>query len=104
MRFVAADWSGAARAEQRHLWMAEVDGDSRRVVRLAPYSRLGAAERLLDLAAADPDLTVGLDFGFSLPAWFLDHHGIESAADLWADEARLESWLEACSPPFWGRP
>ena len=31
MRFVAADWSGAADGEQRHLWMAEVDGRSRRV-------------------------------------------------------------------------
>src|ERR1700684_55306 len=102
MRFVAADWSGAARAEQRHLWMAEVDGNSRRVERLAPYTRLGAAERLLDLADADGALTVGLDFGFSLPACFLDRQGIASGPELWADRARLEGWLQACSPPFWG--
>jgi len=103
-RFVAADWSGAARGEQRHLWMAEVDGFSRRVVRLAPYTRLGAAERLLELAESSRDLTVGLDFGFSLPAWFLDRHGIGSATELWADRARLEGWLQECSPPFWGKP
>jgi hypothetical protein len=104
MRFVAADWSGAARAEQRHLWMAEVGGISRRVVRLAPFTRLGAAERLVDMAGADDDLAVGLDFGFSLPAWFLDRHGIASGPELWADGARLEGWLHACDPPFWGRP
>jgi hypothetical protein len=104
MRFVAADWSGAARAEQRHLWMAEVDGFARPVARLAPYTRLGACEHLLDLAEADGDLTVGLDFGFSFPAWFLAEQGIGSGAELWADGARLEGWLQRCAPPFWGKP
>lgn len=84
--------------------MAEVDGRSRRFDRLAPYTRLQAAERLLELAAADSDVTVGLDFGFSLPAWFLDDHGIESAVELWAGADRLETWLEQSPPPFWGRP
>jgi hypothetical protein len=84
--------------------MAEVDGISGRVVRLAPYTRLGAAERLLELAERDDDLTVGLDFGFSFPAWFLDQHGIASGPELWAGGARLEGWLQACSPPFWGKP
>jgi hypothetical protein len=103
--FVAADWSGAARAEQRHLWMAEVDGVSRRILRLAPSTRGAAAERLLDLAnATGGELTVGLDFGFSFPAWFLDRHLVDSAVELWADQARLEGWLDACPPPFWGKP
>jgi Protein of unknown function (DUF429) len=104
MRFVAAGWSGAAKGEQRHLWIAEVDGGSLHVDRLAPYSRLQAAERLIEVAAADSEVIVGLDFGFSLPAWFLDDHGIESAPDLWAGADRLEGWLASCAPPFWGRP
>jgi hypothetical protein len=104
MLFVAADWSGAARGERRNLWMAEVDGGSGRVVRLAPYTRVQAADRLVELASASPDVAVGLDFGFSFPAWFLDDHGIEGGAELWAGAGRLEAWLAACAPPFWGKP
>ena len=63
-----------------------------------------AAERLLELAAEDSEVTVGLDFGFSLPAWFLDDHGIASAAELWAGADRLETWLAQSPPPFWGKP
>ena len=59
---------------------------------------------MLALAATTAEVTVGLDFAFSLPAWYLDGHGIGSAAELWADGDRLERWLEACRPPFWGRP
>jgi hypothetical protein len=101
---VAADWSGAAKDEQRHLWMAEVDGATGHVDRLAPYTRPQAAARLLELVAADANVVVGLDFGFSFPAWFLDRHGIGSGVELWADAARLEGWLALCPPPFWGKP
>jgi hypothetical protein len=82
--------------------MAEADAG--RLLSLTGCTRLEAAGRLLDLAEADPDLVVGLDFGFSFPAWFLDREGIGSAPDLWADARRLEGWLAACPFPFWGRP
>ncbi len=104
MRIVAVDWSGAARGEQRHLWLADLNADEGRVVDLAGRSRRQVAPHLIDLAEADPDLIVGLDFGFSLPGWFLDQEGIDAAPELWADEGRLEQWLATCSPPFWGRP
>ena len=142
MRAVAADWSGAARGEQRHLWLAEcrpspiptliadgvggvdgadvadvaegvygvdgVDGadavDAPRLARLEPMTRTAATARLLALAERDPALVVGLDFGFSLPSWYLDRAGITTAAELWAHPARLEGWLADCPPPFWGRP
>jgi hypothetical protein len=67
-------------------------------------TRQQVGDRLLDMAAADPDLLVGLDFGFSLPAWFLDANRIETARELWSDTGRLEGWLTECKPPFWGRP
>jgi hypothetical protein len=82
--------------------MAVADAD--RIHSMAGCTRLEAAERLLDLAEADADLVVGLDFGFSFPAWFLGREGIESAPELWADAGRLEGWLAACPFPFWGRP
>jgi hypothetical protein len=102
VRFVAADWSGAARGEQRHLWMADADRGG--LICLGGCTRSQAGQRLLDLADADPELVVGLDFGFSLPSWFLDREGIESAPDLWRDGRRLERWLAECPFPFWGRP
>jgi predicted nuclease with RNAse H fold len=100
---VAVDWS-AARHEQRHLWVAEFAAAGDRVDRLAPATRSGAADRLITLAGADPALVVGLDFGFSLPAWWLDRCGIAGPGELWSDTGRLESWLRDCPSPFWGRP
>jgi hypothetical protein len=84
--------------------MAEVDAADDRVDRLTPATRTAAVDRLMALAAADPALVVGLDFGFSLPAWWLDRCGIGGPDELWSDTGRLESWLRDCPPPFWGRP
>jgi hypothetical protein len=106
VRVAAADWSGAARNEQSGLWLAEADTDSRQITALMPLTRQQAGDHLLDLATTNGPggLLVGLDFGFSLPAWYLDDQGIKTAADLWADTDRLEGWLRDCQPPFWGRP
>ena len=49
-------------------------------------------------------MVVGLDFAFSLPAWFLEQRGLGSAHELWAlADREAEGWLAACLPPFWGR-
>ena len=62
-------------------------------------------EHLIELGAAEPALVVGLDFAFSLPAWFLRSRGLSSAPELWRlAEEEAEAWLAACEPPFWGRP
>jgi hypothetical protein len=103
VRVFAADWSGARTGEERHLVLAEVDVDTRRVLRLVPATRDGVTVALLD-AAAHGDVLAGLDFAFSLPRWWLDTQRIASVDDLWADTGRLEGWLAACEPPFWGRP
>jgi Protein of unknown function (DUF429) len=104
VRVVAVDWSGRARGERRAIWVAEaLDGD---ILRLEDgRSRDEVADLLLDLAARDPQLVVGLDFSFSLPEWFLDERGFATVDDLWAAAKRDgEGWLRRCDPPFWGRP
>ena len=103
MRVVGVDWSGRRTGEHHHLWTAELDGGGR-VGPLAGRTRAGAAAPLVALAERDSDLIAGLDFCFSLPAWFLSHHRIHGVADLWDDAGRLEGWLAACEPPFWGKP
>jgi hypothetical protein len=83
--------------------LAEVDPVPGRLVRLAGYRRRQAVDRLLTLADHDSQLLVGLDFGFSFPEWWVAKCGLVDATQLWADQARLESWLTTCPPPFWGR-
>lgn len=101
MRVVAVDWSGRIRHERRFLWLAEVvDGEP---VSLTPASRREAVDRLLAMAEVDDQLAVGLDFGFSLPAWFLRRERFSSVDELWSS-SRREQWLADCPPPFWGRP
>jgi hypothetical protein len=103
-RVIAIDWSGAVQGAARKIWFAEVvDG---RVARLeCGRSRAEVEAFLLDEAARDPRVITGLDFAFSMPAWFLRERGFASASALWAHVASGggEEWLEACEPPFWGR-
>ncbi|GHE77516.1 hypothetical protein GCM10017786_03720 [Amycolatopsis deserti] len=63
------------------------------------------------IATATPDLVVGMDFAFSLPAWYLRERGL-TARGLWAAlagealtpvmrERGLARWLAEPEPPFW---
>jgi hypothetical protein len=103
LRVVAVDWSGARTGARRAIWLAEgVDGVVTRVE--CGRSREEVVDHVLDLAATDPELAVGLDFSFSFPAWFLAARGYGTAEDLW-EAATVEGhqWLADCAPPFWGR-
>ena len=104
MRVIAVDWSGAASGPRRKIWLAEWrDGEITRLE--CGRNRDETAAHLIELAAREPDVVIGLDFAFSLPAWFLDERGLSDATELWAvatEEA--EQWLGGCEPPFWGRP
>ena len=63
------------------------------------------AEHLVAEAERDSRMVVGLDFAFSLPAWFLAECGLAGAPELWAlADREAETWLASCQPPFWGRP
>ena len=98
------DWSGSRDAAHRTLWLAEArDGRLARLERGRVREQL--VDHLIDIAARDPALVVGLDFAFSFPAWFLRRLGVASAPEAWELAAREgESWLDRCDPPFWGRP
>ena len=103
MRTIAVDWSGRKQGAARHIWAAEVAAGE--LVSLS-NGRTGPqlAGWLVDQASADEELAVGIDFAFSVPAWYLRSLGVAGAPELW-DAAAVdgESWLSACQTPFWGR-
>jgi len=104
VRVIAVDWSGRATGERRAIWLAEARAGE--LVRLeSGRTRDQVADHVLALAVADPELVVGLDFSFSLPAWFFADRGLATVDELWTLAARDgERWLADCDPPFWGRP
>jgi Protein of unknown function (DUF429) len=100
---LAVDWSGKETRAPESIWLAEVaDG------RLADLQGgLGRGEVIDEVIARakDTEALVGLDFAFSFPRWWCDQNGWAAGRDVWRAAARDgESWLTACSFPFWGRP
>ena len=102
-RVIAVDWSGARAGAQHKIWLAEVrDGRLRRLE--SGRSRRELVEHLIDEAARDPDMVVGLDFAFSFPRWFAEGLGATSVEEVWDVVARQgEEWLCDCPHPFWGK-
>jgi hypothetical protein len=105
MDVVAVDWSGAASGASTRIWLAHVVAGELVTLRNG-RSRQEVTDDLVALRAGSPDgLVVGLDFSFSLPAWFLQAHSCATVDDLWRmAEQEGEQWLAECAPPFWGRP
>jgi hypothetical protein len=103
MQIVAVDWSGAISRPGNSLWVAVV-ADGRLTTLENGRNRNEVCQHLLALAARDQQTVVGLDFAFSLPAWFLEERGLAWAPDLWElAQVEGERWLAECQPPFWGR-
>jgi len=102
---IAIDWSGSADdGGARHTWLARAA--SGQLVELVGGRTRAAvlAELAAAIGRATGPLVVGLDFAFSLPAWWVEAHGLPSAGDLWdLVERDGEAWLACCDPPFWGR-
>jgi hypothetical protein len=99
VRVAAVDWSGRARGASRFIWTAVAGEDGLRLQ--GGRDRDETGDLLIELALSGPELVVGLDFGFSLPLWFLDREGLRDG--LAVTEDRAEGWLRECPPPFWGR-
>jgi hypothetical protein len=110
-RLIAVDWSGRNDAEQRQaIWLAEVIAGE--LVRLeGGRTRTELIELLIAEADRDPNLIVGFDFAFSLPAWYLQDRQL-TPHQLWAllaDEALtpamrrhgLARWMNSPELPFW---
>lgn len=103
VRVVAIDWSGARRGAERRIWQAEACAG-----RLTSLGSGRGRERivadLIDRAGCDDRLVVGLDFAFSMPAWFIRKLGLSSAPELWQTvREQGETWMQTCEAPFWGR-
>jgi hypothetical protein len=108
---MALDWSGRSGPDQRRfLWLAEaVDSE---LVRLeGGRTRAALVELLIAEAARNHNLIVGVDFAFSLPAWYLQQRQL-TPRQLWAllaDEALtpamrevgLTRWMNRPELPFW---
>jgi Protein of unknown function (DUF429) len=101
LRFAAVDWSGRVAGAERFIWTALASAGGALLALEDGRDRARAADHLVALADADPELVVGLDFAFSLPLWFLERCGYRDGMDV--PEAVAEGWLHECPPPFWGR-
>ena len=103
MQFIAIDWSGKASAAARFTAVAVVrDGSLTSVETGRSGSTL--ADPVREFATFDPQTVVGLDFAFSLPAWYLRERGFGDVQALWrAAGAEGEQWVRGTGP-FWGRP
>lgn len=82
MRVIAIDWSGARKGTEKRIWLAEAaEGQLTRLEN--GRGREQIFDHLKAEAERDPRMIVGLDFAFSLPAWFLEKRGFTSARELW---------------------
>jgi hypothetical protein len=101
---LAVDWSGArsVAAQRRAIWVGEaLDGVLRWLG--GGFTRGEAIAEVVRRGRAGG--VVGFDFSFSFPRWFVDALGAADGPGVWqAAQSHGEGWLEACEPPFWGRP
>jgi hypothetical protein len=104
-RVIAIDWSGAKSGAHRKIWRADVI-DGRLSYLRNGYTGGAVCAQLIELAARHERLIVGLDFAFSMPAWFLRREHVASTPALWeaVADGLGERWLRDCAAPFWGRP
>jgi hypothetical protein len=111
-RVIAIDWSGRRdlNSQRSAIWLAEAS--PRGLVRLeSGRTRDEIVEHLVAEAERDPDLVVGLDFAFSLPAWYLRRKRLDALGlrRRLADEALtprmkglgLALWVTDPDLPFW---
>ena len=104
MECIAVDWSGALTGAANRIWIATArNGELAGLV--APGSRDAVAKALLARRENPAPAVVGLDFAFSVPAWYATERGWNDVHAVWtAARDEGEEWLRSCAPPFWGRP
>ncbi|HEX4489730.1 MAG TPA: DUF429 domain-containing protein [Acidimicrobiia bacterium] len=98
---IAIDWSGdrTPRGQQARIVAATVR-DGRVVEVRGGRTRAEVFDALRDV---NRPALVGLDFSFSVPAWFAREHACATVDDVWAlVAAHGETWLRDCPRPFWG--
>ena len=99
---IAIDWSGAAKPK-RSIWAAVATGQGLEAL-LPKNNREDAIAWLIEQIKQNPNTIAGLDFSFSMPAWFVRKHGCDNAIHFWAVvKQEGERWLKCCPHPFWGK-
>lgn len=101
-RAIAINWSGALKPKGK-IWAAVAVGC--RLEGLLPQnSREGAIAWLIEQLEQQPNTIAGLDFAFSMPAWFVREHDCKKVDDFWrVVEQKEDHWLECYPHPFWGK-
>ena len=101
-RAIAIDWSGA-QEPNKNIWAAVAVGPRLEALQMKK-SREDAIDWLIEQLKQQPNTIAGLDFAFSMPAWFVREYGCENAIKFWAVvEKEGEKWLKFCRNPFWGK-
>jgi hypothetical protein len=100
LRVFGIDWSGKIKKASETIWLAEAqDG------KIVQLENGRTPDELIDFLVEEAKYSkvlAGLDFAFSMPAWYVQEHAI-SAADFWGIVAkRGEAWLGECPSPFYG--
>ncbi len=108
--FLGVKWSGSVKPQQRGtgIWVAVVNNGVLYEIK-SGCTREEAIDFILSNGRNVPRVTVGIDFGFSVPAWFIDEQGWRSALQLWdyldsMEQHRgvLTQWPAHLTLPFWG--
>lgn len=104
MESIAVDWSGAVTGAASRIWIARATAGVLTSL-VAPGGRDAVRDALVARRLDAAPCVVGLDFAFSMPAWFIESRGWGDVGALWgAARDHGETWLAACEAPFWGRP
>jgi hypothetical protein len=100
---IAVDWSGAVSGAAAHIWWARASRGTLLEL-IAPGSRAAISTLLHERLRNPAPCLVGLDFAFSVPAWFAEQQHWHDVNAVWdAAGEHGEDWMRTCAPPFWGR-
>jgi hypothetical protein len=100
MQVVAIDWSGNKAGGAKTIWSA-MSSNSHLSELFNGKNREEVADCLIKLAEDDSHLVVGLDFPFSMPAWFVRATGATDGPEFWkVVVAEGENWLKVVPDPF----
>jgi hypothetical protein len=106
LRIIAVDWSGAKTGAAKKIALAEAQDGALLRLDVGNRDRDQIVNHLLQVRSSGRRLVVGLDFGFSFPAWYLRERGFASAAQAWAwlaADGHADSMLRECASPLWGK-